>query len=134
MVKVIIFADGASIGNPGPAAIGAVVKDEKGENLSTISKRIGNATNNQAEYHALLSALDEAVNLGADEVDIKLDSELVVRQLLGRYKVKAKALKPLYGRVKEQLVKFRSYRIAHISGERNVEAHRLAHRALKKSF
>ena len=95
-MRVTINADGASRGNPGPAAIGATVKDEQGKLLSAISARIGRTTNNQAEYRALIAALKEAIRLGATGIDIHLDSELLVRQLTGRYRVKHPALKPLY--------------------------------------
>ena len=83
-LKVIIHADGLSRGNPGPAAIGATIKDEKGQLLASVSQRIGRATNNQAEYRALMAALKEAVRLRATEASVYLDSELVVRQLSGR--------------------------------------------------
>ena len=82
--RVIIHADGASRGNPGPAAIGATIKDEKGQLLAAISQRIGRATNNQAEYRALIAALEKAVKLGASEASIYLDSELIVKQITGK--------------------------------------------------
>jgi len=94
--KAVLYTDGASRGNPGPAAIGAVIKDGQGRVLARISKRIGRTTNNQAEYRAVIAALEEAVRLGAAGVEIKSDSELVVRQINGRYRVKNPGLKPLY--------------------------------------
>jgi len=100
LTKVIIHADGASRGNPGLAAIGATLKDAEGQVLAAVSQRIGRATNNQAEYRALIAALEKAISLGASEVDIYLDSELVVRQLTGRYRVKSAILKPPYRQVK----------------------------------
>lgn len=133
MNKLTIFADGASSGNPGPAAIGATVKNGQGENLVRISRRIGRATNNQAEYNALIAALEKAVELGASEVDIKLDSELLVRQLSGKYKVKAQGLKPLHQKVRRLLSHFGGYTITHIQGRQNSEAHRLAQIALKRA-
>ncbi len=75
MKKAVIYADGASRGNPGPAAIGAIVKDERGRLITSISHRIGRATNNQAEYRAIIAALEEAARLGAKQVEIKTDSE-----------------------------------------------------------
>jgi len=129
--RVTILADGASLSNPGPAAIGAIVKSGQGENLVQISRRIGRATNNQAEYQALIAALEEAVKLGAGEVDIKLDSELLVKQLSGQYRVKAKGLKPLYQKVRILLGRLSGFTINHISSRRNSEAHRLAHMALR---
>ncbi len=97
--RVIIHSDGVSRGNPGPAAIGVTIKDERGRLLASISQRIGRATNNQAEYGAVISGLEKAIELGAKQVDIKLDSQLVVRQVNGRYRVKNIALKSLYRRV-----------------------------------
>ena len=90
--KMIIYADGASLGNPGPAAIGAIIKDEQGQLLDVVSQRIGPATNNQDEYKALIAALEKAVKLGAGEVEINLDSELLVRQINGKYRVRNAAL------------------------------------------
>ena len=129
--KLVISADGASSGNPGPAAIGAVIKSGRGEILARISKRIGQTTNNQAEYQALIVALEKAVELGADEVDIKLDSELLVRQVYGSYRVKAQGLKPLHQRVRKLLGRFERFSITHIPGRHNIEAHQLAHMALR---
>ena len=131
--KVTIFADGASSGNPGPAAIGAVVKNSQGENLVRISRRIGQTTNNQAEYKARIAALEKAVELGASEVDIKLDSELLVRQVSGRYKVKAQGLKPLHQKVRRLISQLEGYTITHIQGRQNGEAHRLAQMALRQA-
>jgi len=129
--KAIIYADGASLGNPGPAAIGATIKDEQGQLLDVVSQRIGTATNNQAEYRALIAALGKAIKLGAGEVDIYLDSELVVRQINGRYRVKNAALKPLYQQAKQLQSRLKGFTIAHIPRQQNVEAHRLADRALR---
>ena len=94
--KLIIHTDGAARGNPGPAAIGAIVKDEKGKLIASISRRIGITTNNQAEYKAIIAALEKAVSLGARYASLYSDSELVVKQINGRYKVKNLALRPLY--------------------------------------
>ena len=99
MKKLIIYIDGAAELNPGPAAIGATIKDEQGKLLATISRRIGRATNNQAEYRAIIAALEKALSLGANQVDVRSDSELVVSQLNGRDRVKQASLKPLYQQV-----------------------------------
>ena len=96
---MIIFTDGTAEPNPGPAAIGAIIKDEQGRVITSISQRIGIATNNQAEYRAIIAALEEAIRLGATHVELNSDSELVVRQISGRYRVKNAALKPLYQQV-----------------------------------
>jgi len=129
--RVVICADGASLGNPGPAAIGATVKDEQGRLVASISQAIGRTTNNQAEYRALIAALEEATRLGAREVTINLDSELIVRQVNGKYRVKNAALKPLYQQVKEFQSRFESFTITHIPRQQNKEADRLAHIALR---
>jgi ribonuclease HI len=125
-----INADGASRGNPGPAAIGATIKDEQGGLIARISRPIGRATNNQAEYRAVIAALHEAVRLGAQKVDIRLDSELVVRQLSGRYRVKNATLKALYQEAKGLLELLETVTIRHVPREQNREADRLANMAL----
>ena len=128
--KAILYTDGASRGNPGPAAIGAVIKDGQGRVLGKISRRIGRTTNNQAEYQAVIAALEEAIRLGATSVVIKSDSELVVEQINGRYRVKNPALKPLHQRVRELQSLFQSFTIASIPRRQNVEADRLSNAAL----
>ncbi len=130
---VTITADGASRGNPGPAAIGATVRDGQGRVISRISQRIGVATNNQAEYRALIAGLSEAVRLGASKVDIRLDSELVVRQVRGEYRVKNAALGTLLQQVRQLTGRLESFTITHIPGEQNAAAHRLADLALRTS-
>ena len=96
--RVIIHSDGVSRGNPGLAAIGATIKDERGRLLAFVSQRIGRATNNQAEYRAVISGLEKAIERGAKQVDIKLDSHMVVRQVNGRSRRKNISLTPLYPR------------------------------------
>jgi len=130
-MKVIICADGASLGNPGLAAIGATIKDEQGRLVASVSQRIGRTTNNQAEYRAVIAALGEAAKLGATEVNVYLDSELIVRQINGKYRVKKPALKPLYQQVKQWQSKLESFTITCIPRQQNKEAHNLAHSALK---
>ncbi|MGD9118206.1 MAG: ribonuclease HI family protein [Dehalococcoidia bacterium] len=129
--RVIICTDGASLGNPGPAAVGAVVEDEQGRLIARISQSIGPATNNQAEYMAIITALEEAFRLGVEEADVRSDSELVVRQIKGEYRVKNASLKPLYQRIKRLQGVFKAFTISHIPGQQNNEAHKLAHLALK---
>ncbi|HUU08837.1 MAG TPA: ribonuclease HI family protein [Dehalococcoidales bacterium] len=128
--KVIIFTDGASRGNPGPAAIGAVIQDEAGKPIASLSQRIGTTTNNEAEYRAIIAGLQKAVSLGAREVELKSDSELVVRQINGSYRVKAPALKPLYQQVKKLQGFVERLTITHISRRQNTKADRLANKAL----
>ena len=129
--KVTIFTDGASKNNPGPSSIGVIIKNQQGQAISTISKAIGHGTNNQAEYRAIIAALEEAIHLGARQVRLNSDSELVVRHLQGKYRVKNAALKPLYQQVKQLLSKLESYTIRHIPREQNEEADNLANAALK---
>jgi ribonuclease HI/probable phosphoglycerate mutase len=127
--RLVIYTDGASRGNPGPAAIGVVIRDSSGQVVTSISRYIGETTNNQAEYRAIVAALEEAIRLRAREVEINSDSELVVKQIKGQYRVKRPALKPLYRRVKELLGVFDSFSIDVIPREQNREADALANRA-----
>ena len=130
-MKVIINTDGASHGNPGLAGIGAVIRDELGKVIASISQSIGRTTNNQAEYRAIIAALEKAIKLGVSQVDLRTDSELIVRQVSGRYRVREASLKPLYLRVKQLQSQFQGCSITHIAGEENEEAHHLANRVLK---
>jgi len=128
--KAVIFADGASRGNPGPAAIGATIKDKRGKLITSISQCIGKATNNQAEYRAIIAALEEATKLGARQIDIKMDSELVVKQINGEYRVKKATLKPLYQQVKQLQGQFKGCTLTHVLRQQNKEADKLANKAL----
>ena len=128
--KAIIFTDGAAEPNPGPAAIGATIRDEKGRLITSISQSIGRATNNQAEYRAVIAALEKAIELGVKHVEVNSDSELVVRQINGRYRVKNAALKPLHRQVKQLQGLLRGFTITHIPRERNTEADKLTNAAL----
>jgi ribonuclease HI len=129
--RLIVYTDGASRGNPGPAAIGVVIRDEQGRVIAKISEAIGRTTNNRAEYFALISGLEEALRLGAERVDLRMDSELIVRQLTGKYR--SKELKALYKQTLQLLRKFKSYSIEHIPRERNKEADALTRHALRKA-
>jgi len=128
--KLVIYTDGVSRGNPGLAAIGATLKDERGQPITSISRRIGWATNNQAEYKAIIAALEKAIDLGARQVELNSDSELVVRQINGQYRVKKPALKPLYQRVKKLQNRLESFTVKHIPRRQNKEADKLANKAL----
>ncbi len=132
MRDAVIKSDGASSGNPGPSGIGAVI--EIGEKRITISEPIGKATNNVAEYTALVKALEIAQANGAERVKIYLDSELLVRQLNGIYRVKNKQLIPLYSRVVQILNGLKGYNIIHIPREENRDADALAKNAVKRSM
>lgn len=129
--RLIIHTDGASRGNPGPAAIGVVIRDEQGRVIAKISEAIGRTTNNRAEYFALIAGLEEALRLGAERVDLRMDSELIVRQLTGQYR--SKELKALHKQTLQLLLKFKSYSIEHIPRERNKEADALTRHALRKA-
>ncbi|MBA7476741.1 MAG: reverse transcriptase-like protein [Dehalococcoidia bacterium] len=131
--RLIIHTDGASRGNPGPAAIGVVIRDEQGRVIAKISEAIGRTTNNRAEYFALIAGLEEALRLGAERVDLRMDSELIVRQLTGQYRVRNPALKPLFAEAFQLLRKFQSSSIQHIPREHNREADALTRHALRKA-
>ena len=125
-----IWVDGASRGNPGPAAIGVLIKDEQDRLIARISQRIGITTNNQAEYRAIIAALEKAISLGFKQVEVNSDSELVGRQINGRYRVKKAALKLLYHQVKQLQGLLESFTITHIPRQQNTEADNLANTAL----
>ncbi len=130
-MKLFINTDGLSKGNPGTAAIGATIKDERGKMLAAISKRIGITTNNVAEYQALIAALQKAIKLGGTQVEIRADSELMIRQLNGRYKIRSAGLRPLYLEAGKLLAKFETVSLRHIPRELNAEADKLANDSLK---
>jgi ribonuclease HI len=128
--KVVVNVDGGARGNPGPAAIAAVVQDPGGEVLEERGERIGEATNNVAEYRALLLGIERAAALGASEVELVGDSELIVRQVKGEYKVKDATLRKLHGQVVSALKPFERWSIRHVRREENTEADRLVNRVL----
>ncbi len=128
--RVIIFTDGAARNNPGPAAIGAIIRDTEGNSINSISRPIGNTTNNQAEYRAVIAALEYALRSGISQVSMYSDSELIVNQINGQYRVKEATLKPLYQRVKHLQLQLESFKITHVPREQNEEANRLANMAL----
>jgi ribonuclease HI len=127
MLKAVIYTDGGASPNPGPASIGAVIKDEAGRPVGHISRSIGRATNNEAEYRAVVAALTMALDLGARLVELRSDSELLVRQINGQYKVKAAGIRPLYVAVKQLQARFDGCVFKHIPREIN-EAHEFAER------
>lgn len=127
---MILRSDGASRGNPGPASVGVVFEDLDGTVVHSFGRTIGPATNNVAEYCAVLAGLEAAKELGLDNLELRLDSELVVRQLNGQYKVKHPALIDLKEDVDRLLAGFRNVRILHVPREENREADKLANRAL----
>ncbi len=129
-MKLILHVDGGARGNPGPAAIGVVVSDAEGNVLDEVAERIGVATNNVAEYRAVLAGLDRALALGAEDVEIVGDSELVARQLSGAYKVKHPALRPLYDDARAALARFRSWHVRTVPRAENAQADGLVNAAL----
>ena len=131
--KLVIYTDGGARGNPGSAAIGIVIYGPGERPVKQIGKYIGPATNNQAEYKALIEGLAEAINLEASEAVCFLDSELVVRQLTGKYKVKEPELKNLIIEVLRLSNKFLKIEFNHVPREKNKLADRLVNEALDKA-
>jgi ribonuclease HI len=131
-VKYKIFADGASSGNPGPAGYGFVIFDENGNLVAEASKSIGVATNNVAEYSGVLFALKKIQTLKPEFVEILLDSELIVKQIKGEYKVRNEALKKIYDEV-ILILKDLKYEIKHIPRNLNTHADKLAKKASEGS-
>jgi ribonuclease HI len=128
--EVFIHADGASRGNPGEAGAGAVISDSQGRTLKELKIYLGMASNNVAEYRAALHALERALELGARSVTLLLDSELVVRQLRGEYRVREPHLKTLHQKAQEVLNRFSGYSILYIPREENRRADQLANDAI----
>ncbi len=126
----IANVDGASRGNPGPAAYAVVIRDPEGSTVLELAKKMGRETNNVAEYYALLAALDFAISHGIKALRIRSDSELLVRQIQGRYKVKSGDLKPLYERATRLSRQLNYFTIEHVRREQNREADALANLAL----
>lgn len=129
-MKLIVNVDGGARGNPGPAAVGVVVQQSGGEVLEERGEPIGTATNNVAEYRALLLGIERAAELGASELELIGDSELIVRQVNGEYKVKDATLRELHSEVKRALRPFDSWSVRHVRREQNAEADRLVNAAL----
>lgn len=130
--KLIIYTDGGARGNPGPAGIGALILDEKKNKIAEISEYLGVTTNNQAEYRAVVVAIKKAKQLGAKEIQFYLDSQLVVEQLNGNYKVKNKGLQPLFVSIYNDSLSFKKVTYSHIPREQNKEADRLANMAMDR--
>ena len=125
-----LHVDGASRGNPGEAGFGVHVSSPDGRELAGLYGYLGKATNNVAEYQALLHGLRFALERGAREVDVFSDSELLVRQIGGRYRVKNPGLQPLFREAQSLLARFERARVTHVPRERNYEADALANRAV----
>jgi ribonuclease HI len=128
--RLVVNVDGGARGNPGPAAVGVVVSTPDGEVLEEHAERIGSATNNVAEYRALMLGLERALALGAREVELIGDSELVVRQVQGEYKVRDEVLWRLHKHVIRALAEFDSWSIRHVRREENEAADHLVNEVL----
>jgi ribonuclease HI len=129
-VKATMFADGGSRGNPGPAASGAVLFDEAGAVLREVGTFLGVATNNVAEWTGLLTGLEAALDLGVDDLSVRLDSELVVKQISGAYRVKNEGLIPLHAKAKVLLRKFAHVDVKHVPRKQNAAADALVNQVL----
>ena len=130
-MRLLIHTDGAARGNPGPAGAGAVLRDaDTGEVVAEIAVGLGRATNNVAEWTAVRLALEEARRLGATRVDLRMDSQLVARQISGVYRVKHADLKPIHAAVMSLLREFEGYTVGHVPRELNKDADRLSNIAI----
>ena len=129
-MKVVVHVDGGARGNPGPAAAAAVVSSPDGDVLDEASEFLGVATNNVAEYRGLLLGLARAKALGADEVEVVNDSELVAKQVNGQYKVKHAAMRPLYSEAMQALREFERWSMRSVPREQNADADALVNQAL----
>jgi len=132
-LRATLFADGAARGNPGPAGSGALLLDETGKPIAELTLSLGHATNNVAEYRALILGLEEARRLGIEQIDVRMDSLLVVRQMQGLWKIKHPGLRPLALRAGALLAQFGQRTIEHIPREENSRADRLANRAIDEA-
>jgi len=128
--KLHIYTDGGSRGNPGPSGIGVIILDSNKKKIKEIFKYIGETTNNVAEYSALVSGLEAALELKATDITIYLDSELLVKQLGGEYKVKDPNMKTFFDKSLGLLKKFKEFEVKHIPREKNKDADRLVNKAI----
>lgn len=129
--RFLVHTDGASKGNPGPSGIGvALYREGETEPFATVAEYIGETTNNVAEYKALIRGLDEALLRGADEVEVRTDSELMARQIEGRYKVSAPQILPLYTQARRLLARFARAVVVHVPRAQNALADKLANQGV----
>jgi ribonuclease HI/probable phosphoglycerate mutase len=132
--RLSLFTDGACRGNPGNGGAGAVLVGENGEVVSTAKRFLGHCTNNIAEYQALILGLEEALRRGSTAISIYLDSELIVRQIQGIYRVKNPTLKPLMADVRALLDRFDTWQVAHVPRSENAVADQLANEAIDEAL
>src|SRR5579863_9174519 len=131
---LVAFSDGGARGNPGPSGYGVVIQDETGRKVAALSEYLGHQTNNFAEYQGLIAALEYAIDNGHKALKVISDSELLVRQIKGIYKVKNAALQDLHGRAREMIAKLDWFSIGHVLRGHNEEADRLANAAMDKGM
>ncbi|GAB6100282.1 ribonuclease HI family protein [Halanaerocella petrolearia] len=132
MMNLVMYTDGGSRGNPGPAGVGAVVYSDQ-EKIKEVSEYIGQATNNVAEYQAVISGLEVLTkDYSQKKIEVRADSQLLVKQLTGEYRVKSNNLKPLYNQIKELIDNFSQVDFVHIPREQNKEADALANQAMDR--
>jgi ribonuclease HI len=131
--KAMLFADGGARGNPGPAALGAVLIDQSGNVLREIGEYLGTATNNVAEWSALIAGLGAALELGVDDLEVRLDSELVVRQISGEYRVKHPDLIVLSERARSLMRRFARVDVRHVRRKENAAADRVVNAVLDEA-
>jgi ribonuclease HI len=131
---LVAYSDGGARGNPGPAGYGVVIKDETGKKIAELSQYLGHQTNNVAEYQGLIAALEYAIKHGYKALKVFSDSELLVRQIKGIYKVKNSALKDLHARAKELIAKLDWFSIEHVLRGKNSDADQLANEAMDKGM
>jgi ribonuclease HI len=130
LTRIRVYSDGAARGNPGPSGAGAVLVESSGKVLERLGKYLGVQTNNYAEYMALLLGLKRAKALGVQEVEVFADSELMIRQLGGRYQVKSPSLRPLYEEVLGLLNEFSRFKLVYVPREMNAAADEMSNRAI----
>ena len=129
---LVVNIDGGARGNPGPAGYGVVIEDESGKRIDSLSEYLGAQTNNFAEYSGLLAALEYGLKHGYTAIKVRSDSELLVKQIKGEYKVRSEALVDIFREAKELIRKYKSFQIRHVYREQNREADRLANLAMDK--
>lgn len=129
-MKLIINTDGGARGNPGPAGLGVAIRDEDEKMIKEFGEFLGNQTNNFAEYSALIRALEESKNLGATHLEVRMDSELIVKQMNGQYKIKEPTLQILAARVIKLRNQFESVTFTHVRREFNKDADRMVNEAI----
>src|SRR5664279_4086886 len=131
---ITAYCDGGSRGNPGPAGFGVYIQDDKGAVLAELSKFLGKKTNNYAEYSGMLAALEFALDHGHERLKIVSDSELMVKQIKGQYRVNSPELRPLYEEAKSRILELRAFQIQHVLRDKNKHADRLANIAMDRGM